>query len=62
MKEYVSPEVDFITLGAQNVIIASPECSENLCNDNIVCPEDEACPTFVCPTMYGSVCGQNPYA
>lgn len=56
MKKYVSPQVEFIKLGAQNVITASPECSTNTCPENYVCTEDSTCPGHVCPSMYGGAC------
>lgn len=58
MKKYVSPKAQFVEFKQENVLRTSGE----LCNDNIVCPSDSACPTFVCPNMYGNACADNPYS
>ena len=67
MKKYISPQVDFIMLGSQDIIRASLDCNEdNLpCDLKEICPEYTVCQTDteVCPGGYGSECvnhGYNP--
>lgn len=57
MKKYVSPKVEFIEIKHDDILTNSP----GPCKDNYVCPSDSVCPSYVCPSMYGSACGQNPY-
>ncbi len=57
MKTYVSPIIEIVEFKANDIMTQSG----GPCNDNIPCPQDTECPTFVCPTMYGQACSSNPY-
>ena len=60
MKKYISPQVDFIMLGSQDIIRASLDCNEDIlpCEMEDICPDYSDCPDDIedCPGGYGSEC------